>query len=436
MKLNDKIFRDLVTVARWAFQFTPCEPGTYTLSEVAKNKVGLFTINENKIDRNSLPSCAEWKDKKASEVVLKYESNGFPAKYEISLQSIFCVLRDFKEITEEIPAKEKAALCQMVKEVKPAGELLAVVKMPKGRTKQVVAAADEKSQHYQMRGLYIDKGGYIVATDGCTLNVCKAEMEVKDNFDGVLLPVKFAKNADGKTVEIYRNGGDITAVCGNEIATLEDKLRYPNWRAILGTSATEKGCVKVNSSDIKKSLPKKADEIVVRCNYEEITITTNSEGRTTERKVKGEAGCCFEEAIPLKTLKNIMPDCTMMYAIKTGDFFAFVGDGFISAALPLKREGKYKNLMEYNLIDGEERKDLLGMLTHTPCSTTTSTATKRAKKVKTEITTTDKPKPRKVAVVKPQTITPKAQTAASYVGAYIASTLQNIASQIITSYAM
>ena len=434
MKLNDIIFRDLAMVARWAFQFTPCEPGTYTLSEVAKNKVGLFSVQEEKIDHNSLPSCAEWKDKKAREIVLNYESNGFPSKYEISLQSIFCVLRDFKELTEEIPAKEKTALCQMVKEVKPEGELLAVVKMPKGRTKQVVAAADEKSQHYQMRGLYIDKGGYIVATDGCTLNVCKVEMDVKDGFDGVLLPVKFAKNADGKTVEIYRNGGDITAVCRNEIATMEDKLRYPNWRVILKTSATEKGCVKVNSSDIKKSLPKKADEIVMRCNYGEITITENIEGRTTERKVKGEAGCCFEEAIPLKTLKNIMPDCTMMYARKTGDFFAFVWDGFISVALPLKREGEYKNLMEYNLIDGEEQKDLLDIFTSAPCNTT-NTTTKESKKENPE-TTTDKPKPRKVAEVKPKTITPKAQTTASYAGAYIASALQNIASQIITSYAM
>lgn len=338
MELTTRIFMDIATLANWVFQAAICEPGAYKLSDVVRNKDGKFNIDRNALQTSSLPECATWHDE--SEYIVKLSYNCGMQEYKFGIDNVFDLLARFKKIaTEDITAKEKNEFCILNKKEKATGELLAVVEMPKNKTRQVAKAAYRDSVlRPTLCGVYVDRSAYIVASDGNILNACKIDGTFEPDFAGAILPTEFAKRADGCTVEIYQDGEKVTAVCGGE-RTECIKGRYPNFRAVIG-GVCEKGHVKFKCSDLKKAVGKDDAVSLLMCDGG-MTVSTYDkcgDGNIPERQIKVNAEHRINEfaiSVDSENIKRVMPCCNDMYVIDNTHPIYFIGSGCLSMIMPI-----------------------------------------------------------------------------------------------------
>lgn len=354
MELTTRIFRDLADLANWAFQAAECDPGAYKLAEVSKNKGGKFNIDKYALQTLSLPECATWQDE--SEYIVKLSYNGGMQVYTFAIGNVFDLLAKFKKIaTEDITAKEKSELCTLNKREKATGELMAVVEMPKSKTKQVAKAADKNKLRPQMCGVYVDNSGYIVASDGHILNACKVDGIFEPDFTGAILPTEFAKRADGCTVEIYKDGDTITAYCNDEKTECING-RFPNWRNVIDWNKVCKKChVKIKFVDLKKVVGKDEAVTLLMCGGG-MTVSTYNQYNApdiTERHTQIDAEhniTDFAISTNVDYIKKIMPCCNDMYVKSHVHAIVFVGDGCLSLIMPLDNQ----NLAYNDLTQGEK----------------------------------------------------------------------------------
>lgn len=261
---------------------------------------------------------------------------------------------DIKELPKN--TKEKSELCILNKKEKASGELLAVVEMPKSRTKQVAKAVLKNDKlRPGLCGVYMDNSGYIVATNGYVINVCKITGVFADAFNGAILPAEFAKRADGCTVEINKDGDTVTAYCGEENEECIN-VRYPSWRAAMDSwgKICEKGHVKVKYADVKKAVGK--DDAVTLSTYDGgVTISTynqHNDPGVIYRHIQVEAEHGIDEfaiSIDTENLKKVMPCCNDMYVADNKRPLYFIGDGCLSLVMPLDNE----NISHCDITRGE-----------------------------------------------------------------------------------
>lgn len=355
MELTTRIFKDLAVLADWAFQSVECEPGTYTLTEVSENKDGKYNICRGELQTSSLPECATWANE--SEYIVKLSYNGGMQEYTFAISNVFDLLARFKKIAvEDITAKEKRELCIITKKKKPSGELLAVVEMPKTKTKQVAkAAAKDDILRPVLCGVYVDNSGYIVACNRYVVNVCKITGVFADAFNGAILPAEFAKRADGCTVEIYKDGDTVTAYCGEENEECINEP-YLNWRAVMDSwgKICEKGHIKVKFANIKKAVGKDKAVTLSMCDGG-ITVSTfnkDNDPGLIDRHIQVEAEHDIKEFVaPVDTeyLKKVMPCCNNMYITDNRRPLYFIGDGCLSLMMPICNE----NIPHCDITQGE-----------------------------------------------------------------------------------
>lgn len=399
MELTTRIFKDLAVLADWAFQAVECEPGTYTLAEVSENKDGEYNICHGELQISSLPECATWANE--NEYIVKLSYNGGMQEYTFEIGNVFDLLARFKKIaTEDITAKEKRELCIITKKKKPSGELLAVVEMPKTKTKQVAkAAAKDDILRPVLCGVYVDNSGYIVACNRYVVNVCKITGVFADAFNGAILPAEFAKRADGCTVEIYKDGDTVTAYCGEENEECINEP-YLNWRAVMDSwgKICEKGHIKVKFANIKKAVGKDKAVTLSMCDGG-ITVSTfnkDNDPGLIDRHIQVEAEHDIKEFVaPVDTenLKKVMPCCNNMYITDNRRPLYFIGDGCLSLVIPLYNE----NISHCDLTYGETLVSAVDIMN---CVTVCDNTDKKditaevvaAEQLETDAETTDKSK--------------------------------------------
>lgn len=332
MDLTNKIFRDLAKIAAWVFQFSKYEVGAYRLSDILKDKA--FVIAWGRVDTNRLPTCdgaASWENERECVVRLSY--NGGAQSYTFEVNNVFRIMASFGKIAN-VSNKEKRELCTLVKQDEKRGDLLAVVEMPEKRTNEVAKGVDTKSPHKALLGVYVDKGGYIVGTDGKLMNVCKVQGVFDEAFYGAILPLEFAKRADGKKVEIYADNSKLYAVCGEEKSDCLEG-NFPRWKNVL-PKLYERGRVDVPFSAIKKNLPK-VESITFEGGENGLTITCEDEysGYKSENTFMPELKTeTFAVCLAIDKVKKVMPKCTRMYVLDENSPAIFVGDGVLSIIMP------------------------------------------------------------------------------------------------------
>lgn len=350
MDLTTRIFKDLAAVAQWAFQSTKCDPGKYSLQDIARDKDCNFDVRHDFLQWQNLPSCAERVDESDDIVRLSY-NNGANI-YEFRVSCIFAILREYKRIaTEDITAKERNELCTMVKQGEQQGEIIAIVEMPKTLTKQVAKAAGKDPIRPMFNGVYVDGGGYIVATNSYVLNICKTVVSCDKDFTGELLPTDFTKRSDGQTVEIYRDGSHVYARCGDDVVTCAN-VRYPNWRSVL-PKVSNRGCMQVSAKAIAKVLKNMDAEITMSCKDGHISMSCDG----IRKELDGEGCADFSGTYYAANLTSIMQPCTAAYVTRSGRATAFVGQGVASLVMPTDQ---YSN---YDFVGGEnDLKNVLDLM--------------------------------------------------------------------------
>ena len=382
MDLTNKIFRDLAKIAAWVFQFSKYEVGAYKLSDILKDRT--FVIEWCRVDTNTLPTCdgaASWENERECVVRLSY--NDGAQSYTFEVNNVFRIMANFGKIAN-VSNKEKRELCILVKQDEKRGELLAVVEMPEKRTNEVAKGVDPKSQYKALLGVYVDKGGYIVGTDGKVMNVCKVQGVFDEAFDGAILPLEFAKRADGQKVEIYADNSKLYAVCGEEKSECLEG-NFPRWKNVL-PKLYERGRVDVPFSTIKKNLPK-AESITFEGGENGLTITCEDEysgyksENTFNEDVKHED---FAVCLAVDKVKSVMPKCTRLYVRDEKTPVMFVGDGFLSIIMPCEIGPK-----AFDFAEGDGM-NALDVMNYVHADAVEMKPRKRAKKLDADVQTTVK----------------------------------------------
>lgn len=382
MDLTNKIFRDLAKIAAWVFQFSKYEVGAYKLSDILKDRA--FVIEWCRIDKKTLPTCdgaASWENERECVVRLSY--NGGAQSYTFDVKNVFRIMASFGKIAN-VSKKEKRELCTLVKQDKKRGELFAVVEMPEKRTNEVAKGLDQKSPYKELLGVYVDKGGYIVGTDGKLMNVCKVQGVFDESFDGAILPLEFSKRADGKQVEIYADNSKLYAVCGDEKSECLEG-NFPRWKNVL-PKLYERGRVDVPFSAIKKNLPK-VESITFEGGENGLTITCEDEysGYKSEKTFMPELKTeTFAVCLAIDKVKKVMPKCTRMYVLDENSPAIFVGDGVLSIIMPCEIGQK-----AFDFADGDGI-NALDVMNKVAADAVEKKQRKRAKKQDSDAQTTSK----------------------------------------------
>ena len=123
MELTTRIFTDLAEIAKWAFNATLAKPGTYTLTEILRDKTGIFNVQDELVDFSTLPKCAEQVSE--GDDVLRLTYNDGKNVYQFRARDVFGMLNKFKRIADEIKSSEKANCCTFVKKGDE-GEVIAI----------------------------------------------------------------------------------------------------------------------------------------------------------------------------------------------------------------------------------------------------------------------------------------------------------------------
>lgn len=332
-KLTTTIFRHVAEIAKWYFNFSNSDGGSYSAKEVINMAAkGGLKFDDAKAESSNPPELHGVESYiTCGEVTLKY---GDCARYSFPLHCAFSVLDSFRKIAKGVTASEKANLCRMTKEVDKTGKkLVAVINLPKNKTKHVLVKCDVE----RICGLYVSReDGYIASTNGKVVNVCKADIKIISDIDiDIVLPYNFAKMADGKVVEVYKDDvyNDYTAVCGDEQTELTTQ-RYPKLKPLFGivNDDPSKGKVELNSSIVRKKA-KGFETIIIECKKDEAIITTRNEYGDSFSKTRIPAKTNSEFGVELKGAQNIMPACHTMYTTETNHLVYFLGDGFASVIM-------------------------------------------------------------------------------------------------------
>lgn len=346
MELTNRIFTDLAKVAKWAFNATLAKPGTYTLTEILRDKTGVFLVQDELLDFSTLPECAERANDYNDTIRLSY--NDGESVYEFRASGVFYLMNKFKSLAK-VKATEKAAMCTFVKNGDE-GELIAIYDMPKTKTKAMAKAAANDPLRPIMNGVYLDKDGYAVASDGHILSVISVNGEVHESYSGAVIPIQAAKRADGKCVEIYRNKYDrLTAKIDGEVYDCIEG-RYPNYRSVLPSIPVDNG-ISIKSRDLVRMLPKKAK--FVNLSWEGDTLNvgyTDDEDNEVTKGVQVK-GVPFSGIFDFSIIKRIMPGCTAMYPTEGTRPMVFLGDGMASIVMPCRDDGKNYDNRNGKMVD-------------------------------------------------------------------------------------
>ena len=334
MDLTTIIFRDLAAIAQWAFRATSCQAGKYTLTEVIRNKEGQFTIDGDNLDFSALPECAERISE--DDDLLRLSYNNGASVYEFRPCSVFRLLNAYKRIaTEDITAKERTQLTTMVKQGEQPGELVAIVELPKSLTKQVAKAANKDKYQARFSGLFVDEGGYIMATDGYVINVCKAVVSSDIKLGAFSLPIDFAKRHDGDTVEIYRRVYTYFAKSGEDVVECDDDRRPDYSRCFPHVS--KKGRIELQASDLIKSLKRMEGTVTLSSSHGQLSVAS-SIGQTS---IPGTCQSDFASKYEIERLSQIMPACSVAFFTTSSTATIFIGSGVMSAVMPSLNDTYY-----------------------------------------------------------------------------------------------
>lgn len=346
MDLTTRIFLDLAEIARWAFNATLAKSGTYTLTEILRDKTGEFIVQDELLDFLKLPECAERVNDYNDTIRLSY--NDGANVYEFRVSGVFCLMNKFKSLAK-IKATDKASCCTFVKNGDE-GELIALYDMPKTKTKALAKAVANDPLRPVMNGVYLDKEGYAVASDGHILSVISVNCEVHESYSGAIIPVQAAKRADGKCVEIYRGKCDrLTAKVDGEVYECIEG-RYPNYRDVLPEIPVNNG-ISIKSRDLTKMLPKKAKFVNLSWEGETLNVGyTDGEDNEVTKGIQIK-GVPFSGTYAHDTIKRIMPGCTMMYPTESTRPTVFVGDGMASMVMPCRDDGENYDNRNGEMVD-------------------------------------------------------------------------------------
>lgn len=346
MDLTNRIFTDLAKVAKWAFNATLAKPGTYTLTEILRDKTGVFLVQDELLDFSKLPECAERANDYNDTIRLSY--NDGESVYEFRASGAFYLMNKFKSLAK-VKATEKAAMCTFVKNGDE-GELIAIYDMPKTKTKAMAKAAANDPLRPVMNGVYLDKDGYAVASDGHILSVISVNCEVHESYSGAIIPIQAAKRADGKCIEIYRGKCDrLTAKIDGEVYECIEG-RYPNYRSVLPSIPAENG-ISIKSRDLTKMLPKKAKYVNLSWEGDTLNIGyTDDEDNDVTKGVQAK-GVPFSGIFDFSIIKRIMPGCTTMYPTESTRPMVFLGDGMASMVMPCRDDGKCYDNRNGKMVD-------------------------------------------------------------------------------------
>lgn len=346
MELTNRIFLDLAKVAKWAFNATLAKPGTYTLTEILRDKTGVFLVQDELLDFSKLPECAERANDYNDTIRLSY--NDGESVYEFRASGVFYLLNKFKSLAK-VKATEKAAMCTFVKNGDE-GELIAIYDMPKTKTKAMAKAAANDVLRPVMNGVYLDKDGYAVASDGRILSVISVNCEVHESYSGAIIPTQAAKRADGKCIEIYRGKYDrLTAKVDGEVYDCIEG-RYPNYRSVLPSIPVENG-ISIKSRDLTKMLPKKIKYVNLSWEADTLNVGyTDDEDNEVTKGVQAK-GVPFSGIFDFSIIKRIMPGCTMMYPTESTRPMVFLGDGMASMVMPCRDDNKCYDNRNGKMVD-------------------------------------------------------------------------------------
>lgn len=346
MELTTRIFTDLAKVAKWAFNATLAKSGTYTLTEILRDKTGAFLVQDELLDFSKLPECAERANDYNDTIRLSY--NDGASVYELRASGVFYLMNKFKSLAK-VKTTEKAAMCTFVKNGDE-GELIAIYDMPKTKTKAMAKAAANDDIRPVMNGVYLDKEGYAVASDGRILSVISVNCEVHESYSGAIIPTQAAKRADGKCIEIYRNKYDrLTAKVDGEVYDCIEG-RYPNYRSVLPSIPVENG-ISIKSRDLTKMLPKKTKYVNLSWEADTLNVGyTDDEDNEVTKGVQAK-GVPFSGIFDFSIIKRIMPGCTMMYPTESTRPMVFLGDGMASMVMPCRDDNKCYDNRNGKMVD-------------------------------------------------------------------------------------
>lgn len=345
MELTEKIFRDLAHLAQWYIQFSRCQYGSYSLEEIIKEKTGKFIyVNKESLAESEKPSDVTW-DEVTRECSVNLSYNNLEQKYSFSMENIYSIMFYFSKIAK-LPIKEKKELCTLTKKAEIKGELIATVELPSKRMKDFVKAVSDEILRPYLQGVYIDKEGYIVATNCFVMNVCRTSASIGEKFKGAILPKDFAARHDGQSVSIYDDEGELYAVCGEETVKCIEGI-YPDWRNVLPIMP-EKGRCKVSAKDVKKAVnykrKDKGNEIAFRFHEGLDVLKENKNTKLyADHDIHNFEICTYAERLDV-----ILPECTEMYVKDNMSPFVFVGEGCLSLVMQSnEKDNEYMEIPNY-----------------------------------------------------------------------------------------